>query len=147
MNVIDILINKITSFEKNINSLIETIVKDNENIVLDLNTQSQLFEKGIDSEGTELNTIAPYRPLTVSIKKIKGQPTSRVTLRDEGDFHRSFFIKYSDTGFSVDASDEKTEALLEKYGDEVLGLTHESLEEILRNYIIPGLIEELKNDR
>ena len=90
MKKLDDLISRLKSFEDEIIKVIEEVVRENDNIILDMNAEDQLFQKGITRKGVEIASFAPYAPLTIEIKKLKGQPTSRVTLRDEGDFHRSF---------------------------------------------------------
>ena len=44
-------------------------------LVVKLNTEKQLFDKGINSEGVRLDVIGgPYAPFTVERKKELGQP-------------------------------------------------------------------------
>lgn len=130
------MIEKLKQFRANVEqwqrSLPEVVlesVKDNEAEILDLNIDSQLFQKGIDSEG---QAITPgYAPLTISIKRAKGQPTDRVTLRDTGDFHRSFQISYGSDAFDFFATDPKSQKLEQKYGSEIFGLTPDNLQETI----------------
>lgn len=58
-----------------------------------MNAEEQLYEQGINRLGVDIMDYAPYSPVTIEIKKALGQPTNRVTLRDEGDFESSFFWK------------------------------------------------------
>ena len=130
------MIEKITQFRKNVeqwqvslpNVVLES-VKENEAEIIELNTEAQLFQKGIDREG---QAIGPnYTPFTVSIKRSKGQPTDRVTLRDTGDFHKSFQISYENDAFDFFASDQKAKKLENKYGGEIFGLTDDNLDETI----------------
>lgn len=139
------LIDTLKGVNNNILREIGQAIKDERGYILDLNTESQLFEKGIGSDGIELASFQPYSDFTITVKQFKGQPTNRVTLRDEGDFHESFFIEFRDTEFEIKASDEKTESLKDKYGDEILGLTKESLEDITQEIIKPRLEAYFKN--
>ena len=86
----------------------------------------------------------PYTPYTIEVKTIKGQPTDRVTLRDTGEFHESFYIEASDTQFVIKAHDWKTEKLIRTYGREILGLTRENLNELIHSYIYPELLSKAK---
>jgi hypothetical protein len=138
------LASKLETFQNRIPELINEIVRDNEEIVLDMNTEEQLFEKGIDRNNEQLSAREPYTPFTLSIKQQKGQPTSRVTLRDSGDFQRSFFISYRSDGFEIRASDWKFGDLVDRFGP-IMGLTDENLQDLLRNYILPDLLKELKS--
>lgn len=90
---------------------------------------------GIRGDGRKIEP--PYTPFTQSIKREKGQPTDRVTLKDTGDFHESIFS--DDDRFPVlfDFRDWKRNKLFEKYGEEISELTKESKDE---------LSEELKDE-
>ena len=141
MRKLDELISRLKSFEDEIIKVIEQVVRENEAIILDMNAEDQLFQKGITRKGVEIASFAPYAPLTIEIKKMKGQPTSRVTLRDEGDFHRTFYIEYHADGFQIKASDWKTEDLMLRYGEEILGLTDDNFHEFAVDYVKPALTE------
>lgn len=129
-------------FQNEINSIIEAVIMENEIAIIELNTEDQLFEQGINTYGVDISDYAPYSEITIEDKKIKGQPYNRVTLRDESDFHDSVFIRYGTDGFSIAASDFKTEDLVKKYG-KVLGLTEENKGELLYSYIVPELKNQL----
>ena len=144
MTVIDDLINRIKSFEDGINEQIRLEIIEDEPYICDMNTEDQLYERGVDRNGTEISSYAPYAESTVWIKKQKGQPTTRVTLRDTGDFHRSFFVKAEEDSFSIEANDWKTEKLVRSYGPEIIGLTDENLNELIWEYIYPRLINSLR---
>jgi hypothetical protein len=144
MQKLDELISKLKSFDDEIIKVIEEVVRENDNTILDMNAEDQLFQKGITRTGVEIASFAPYAPLTIEIKKLKGQPTSRVTLRDEGDFHRSFYIEYQSDGFQIKASDGKTDDLIERYGGGILGLTDENFAEFANDYVKPALNELLR---
>lgn len=85
--------------------------------------QSQLFNKGIDSENKELK---PYSFLTEFYKREKNQPFDRTTLKDTGSFYRGFNIKTSDQFINFDSSDSKSSELEEKYGNKIFGLIPEN---------------------
>lgn len=112
--------------------------------ILDANAQEQLYEEGINSIGVDIMDYMPYRPLTIAIKEEKGQPTNRVTLRDEGDFQDSFFLEVSDSQFEIKASDSKTEKLIRKYGRAILGLTDENIRILTWDWIHPELLTKAK---
>lgn len=124
--------------------IIEKVVRENEAIIVEMNSEDQLYEKGIDREGVAISSYAPYSPVTIQIKKQKGQPTARVTLRDSEDFHHSFFLKFTPTGFEIAASDWKTQDLVRGYGEGILGLTYYNFEDLARSYVLPEIIKALK---
>jgi len=138
------LIKKLKKFEKDLFMIIEQVIKDNEDIVVEMNSESQLFDRGIDRDGVAIESYMPYSPITVELKREKGQPTSRVTLRDEGDFHYSFFIDFKSDGFEIRATDWKYGDLIDKYGEKILGLTDENLNDLVQNYIKPVLIQKFR---
>ena len=110
-----------------------------------MNAEEQLFEQGINRLGVDIMDYAPYSPLTIAIKEEKGQPTNRVTLRDEGDFESSFYLEVNNTQFEIKAADWKTEELIKKYGRQILGLTTENIGSLIWQYIYPDLLKQLNN--
>ncbi len=105
------------------------------------NEYGQLFLHGIDVNGTPLNQIGgDYAPITKDIKQAEGLPIDRVTLYQEGDFYRSWdFIQQSD-GFILRANSIKDGVdLRERWGNEIIGLTDESITR-LNLEIIPEII-------
>lgn len=135
------LIGRLKNLEAGFIQTIQRVLEENETIILEMNSEDQLFEKGMRRDGVHIDSYAPYAPYTIQIKREKGQPFDRVTLRDEGDFESSFFLNITNTGFEIKASDWKTEELTFSYGAEILGLTDENLTELLREYILPELLK------
>lgn len=119
-------------------------IKKNEDDIIALNAQEQLYEQGINALGVKISDYAPYSPYTVQIKREKGQPVDRVTLRDTGEFHSSFHIIYERDGesFSIAARDPKSRELEERYGDDILGLTEPNFLEV-RYYVYEDVLESL----
>lgn len=146
MKQITDLRNRVANFNEALTSgrLIQNIIWDNEAYIVDLNAEEQLYEQGINRLGVEIADYAPYSPVTIAIKEAKGQPTNRVTLRNEGDFESSFFLEVGDKQFEIKASDFKTEDLIRKYGRQILGLTDENIAILIWQYIYPDLINEAK---
>ena len=116
------------------------VAKNYEAEMEDLVTEDQLFE-GVDNMGQPIRPA--YAPFTIEIKRIEGQPTDRVTLKDTGDFHRSIDVRFgsgtSEHAFVFYATDEKFLKIEKKYGKNLLGLNEESLKEfneIIRDELI-----------
>ena len=100
------------------------------NIILDLNTDEQLGKKGIDSKG---NSLPDYSPNTLPFKQGKSGfagITSHMTLFGEGDFHESFILDASSFPLFIEATDPKTNDLAFRYGEDIFGLTKESIQEL-----------------
>lgn len=146
MGKIDDLLKRVVKFNDELTSgrLMQKIIWDNEAYIIDMNAEEQLFEQGINRLGVEISDYAPYSPVTIAIKEAKGQPTNRVTLRDEGDFESSFYLEVGDKQFEIKASDFKTEDLIKKYGRQILGLTDENISILIWKYISPDLMAETK---
>ena len=86
----------------------------------------------------------PYRPSTIRKKKKKGQPTTRVTLKDTGEFYESMFVVFDSEGFYITSSDDKTKYLVKKYGNTIFRLTDKNLTRILRSHIRKELVKHIK---
>lgn len=146
MNPIENLLERVETVERGLTSgeWIQQIIFDNEAYIVDMNVEDQLYEQGVNALGVSIDDYAPYSPATIEIKMQKGQPSNRVTLRDEGDFHSSFFLEVGATQFEIKAADFKTEHLVRKYGRQILGLTDENIEELIREYILPDIERRIK---
>lgn len=131
----------VRDFHNELPSNISKIIKDNEAYIVDMNTEEQLFEEGINNLGVKISDYQAYSHVTVSIKRMKNQPANRVTLRDTGDFHSSFYIFVGNEQFEIKASDSKTSDLIKKYGRQILGLTNENIAELIWHYIFPDICE------
>lgn len=138
---IDALIDNLETFRQGMQdgTYVRSIVERNAREIEMLNADDQLYDRGVNSLGTEIMSYRPYAPLTVSIKKQKGQPYSRVTLRDTGDFHRSFTVEAGPESFVITATDRKTQELAEKYGREIFGLTPDNLSYVSASIVYPEL--------
>lgn len=135
---------RLRAFKDSLPMLLEDIVRDKEDIIVSAIADDQLYRRGVNGKGKKIMDYMPYTATTVRIKKKKGQPTTRVTLRDTGDFHNSMFVVFDAEGFYVTASDDKTPELIEKYGDEIFRLTDKNLTRIIRSHIRKELVRRLK---
>ena len=136
-DIIDIL----ESYLDNINVFMETATIEAQDKIIDMNI-GQLYDSGQDSDG---NALKPdYAPVTVQIKREKGQRTDHVTLRDTFAFQSSFWIQFYSDGFEIMASDRKTDRLKAKYGEKILGLQDGNVRHLLENFYQPRLVKSLK---
>jgi len=102
---------------------VANIIDRNKERILDINREMQLFDKGIDSDG---NLLRAYSPVTVSIKRSKGEVYNRTTLFDQGDFYRGFDLLNRNNVLSIFSRDYKSSELQEKYGTSIFGITKEN---------------------
>lgn len=132
-------INGLKSFRDNVGELVIDQAMKYQPEIIDMNTAQ--LDQGLDGNG---NPIEPgYTPFTVSIKRGKGQVTSHVTLEDEGDFRRAFFVTRGSRYFALGSDDPKTRKLEQKYGKDIFGLTEPHIDDVAE-LIKPDLIEAFK---
>lgn len=131
-------------FKDSLSDILEDVIADKAGVIISAVVDDQLYRRGVDGRDIKIWSYAPYADRTVEIKKEKGQPTTRVTLRDTGDFHNSVYMVIDDGGFYLTSDDEKVEELREKYGDRIFRLTNKNLNRILKTHIRPELTKRLK---
>lgn len=117
--------------------------EDVKNFIISLNTDDQLFDKGIDSKGVSLKEIggndftdSGYSPVTIEIKRSKGGKGGKftnITLYDTGDYYESHEVEVDETGFEIESDPIKEDTnLYEEWGEDIVGLTDESLTKFSR---------------
>lgn len=107
--------------------------------ILDLITEEQLFKKGIDEDG---DVIGEYSEMTQQISGGEKMAGTHYTLKDTGAFFDSFTLDVYPDYFEINANPIKTDAkgkktnLFFEYGEGIIGLTQESLEELGQEIIL-----------
>lgn len=135
---------RLRAFKDNLPIYLEDIIRDKEDVIVSAIADDQLYRRGINGRGEKIMSYMPYTAKTIQNKKRKGQPTTRVTLRDTGAFHESMYVVFDSEGFYITASDEKTEELIKKYGEEIFRLTDKNFTRIVRSHIRKELVKQLK---
>jgi len=148
-NGLDELIVNMIAYRDQIEDFVAEEIKEDEALICDMNSQEQLYDKGVNADGQDIFGYAPYRPETISRKASEGQPTDRVTLKDTGAFYRSFYIIFGVDSFYITASDPLTQTLSTKYSDNsekdnIFGLTNENMLILSREYVLPYLLNRLR---
>jgi hypothetical protein len=117
-------------------NVVDQEVKD---MIIQMNTEDQLEEQGIDSLGRSLGDYSPY---TIIEKQLKGQRYDHITLKDTGAFYDSWVVTVSRDAITIDADDTSLydQPLFQVWGEDVLGLTDENMD-ILRAVIADKYIE------
>ncbi len=145
---------KIASINENV--LINTILsrKEYQDFIINRNTQVQLFELNIDSQGVKLAANrSGYSDNTLRISQEEGRPKrgrDRVDLHDTGDYYKSHAVdigSLKDDYFTMisDAQKDDTD-LVDEWGD-ILGLTDESMNALsvfILVEFLPLLLEEIQ---
>lgn len=145
MNAIERLLNSVNEIENKIPEFLKESLQDNESFAVELNTGKQLYEHGITAYGVQIHYYRPYKPRTVALKKKKGQPYDRVTLKDTGDWYGSIKGKTKSEYFEINGDTPYQEYLLKRYGNSILGLTDENLSVLLTEKIRPEVIQKIKD--
>jgi hypothetical protein len=108
--------------------------------------REQMFA-GVLSDGKSIQRIGAkykgYAPMTIKIKEKKGQPTDRITLKDQGDFYFETFADARPEGFYVSSADSKTDSLEQAYGEKIFGLS-ESPKQTYINKLRPETVKQLE---
>jgi len=128
----------VKNVRNNIPQQTEGIINRNKAEIIDLNRQAQLYAKGEDSLGLDLQ---PYSFFTVEIKQLLGQPYDRTTLNYSGSFYRGFYLKVDKENLilTFDSSDTKTPDLIGKYGKNIFGLNYDNQQKLNYEIIKPEL--------
>lgn len=135
---------RLRAFKDNLPGLLEEVVHSKEDVIIAAITNDQLFRRGVNGRNVKIMSYMPYRPSTIRKKKKKGQPTTRVTLKDTGEFYESMFVVFDSEGFYITSSDDKTKYLVKKYGNTIFRLTDKNLTRILRSHIRKELVKHIK---
>lgn len=105
----------------------------------------QMDVEFVNSEGVQLSDVGgDYSPVTIELSIERGRPKKgidKVDLHgtkesggDSGEFHKSIHVSHVDaTGFIIDADPIKDDGtnLFTEWGEEILGLTFDSLEKLI----------------
>ena len=140
---------RLRRFKDRLPEFLEDIVYEVEEVIVSAIADDQLYRRGINGKGIKISSYAPYAETTKRIKAILGQPTTRVTLRDTGDFHGAMRVVFDDEypgGFYVTSDDEKVQQLTEKYGPEIFRLTNENFKRIVNVHIRRRLQKKLRQE-
>jgi len=137
------LIEKLKTIEREIPHIVDKTVLDNDNILVDYVVKDQQEDRGIGGTGRSLGE---YSPVTIAIKRLKGQPTSHITGRDTGRMHRTSHVRLRNHKFSVEHTGEDyMEEFEERYEDEnPYDITEDNLDDFIIHFIEPDLIKGIQ---
>lgn len=93
--------------------------------VLDFIRIDQLFEQGVNEDDEVIGTYSLRTQMEFNPEKVANTP---YTLKDTGDFYRSFMLEVLPDGIVINADGLKEDGtdLLERFTDKILGLTDDS---------------------
>lgn len=133
---------KLDEMRENVNRLVRETFDEHKSLIIHYNADEQMYKLGQDSKGSIIRPA--YRPATVRIKKAKGQPTDRVTLKDTGRFHKTLIVTPKEDYVEISSDVEYAKYLFKRYGDDVLGIQEELLKEFVVRYVVPKIQEDAK---
>lgn len=133
---LDAYLSDLISLEANLEKEIEKIIADNQSFLVGL-VKNRLYQRGYDADNKPI--LPDYTPSTIRRKKEDKQRTSHVTLRDTGDFYKGMFVEVTNWLIKVDSTDGKTDSLISKYGEGILGFTEAEQEQIIFSIIEPAI--------
>lgn len=116
--------------------------------IADLNAEQ--MNKGLRNDGSEI--LPAYNVLTLQIKKLKGQPTDRVTLKDTGAFYAGITADVRGEVVEILSTDPKSEHLEKKYSKRagsnkgsIFGLSGPFKVEYIDGYLQPAYLTNIRN--
>lgn len=117
--------------------------------------QNRLYEDGVTGTGIELKTDnslpgMPYSPATMDVKSFQGKRIRNVTLKEDGDFYKSFRIILNLFGFEIEADfikedghihDNFTKQFATKklFEESVMSLTEREIDYMMTEMVIPEI--------
>jgi len=124
-----------------VSDLINEAIRLNENEIILLNTQSQIYDKGIRSDGQKIKPKNKPYPIYSkgyeSFKKRKGKYRGKVDLNLYGGYLKSYYIQYLFGKFLIGAKDiiltrgfNLSHHLKDFYGNNIEGFTDKNLNKI-----------------
>lgn len=135
---------RLRAFKDSLPDTLKEIVMDKAGVIVSAVANDQLYRRGVNGRDVKIMSYQPYAMRTILAKKRKGQPTTRVTLRDTGVFHKSMYLVADDEGFYVTSDDRKAVWLTKRYGEAIFRLTDKNFTRILRSHIRKELVRRLK---
>lgn len=143
------LINNVSNLT--VNSIAFEVFKRKEiqEFIIDLNTEGQLFAKGIGVDGEVVGFYSLTTELISRGRSGKGFPkgfNDPYNFYNTGDFFRSFRIRVTKTGFIIgaDTADLEQDNII-RDEKQILGLTDESKAQLVKK-ILPLLVKQVREE-
>lgn len=109
-------------------------------LIIEMNTMDQLYERGVDSNNVDLGD---YSPTSKIIKDAKGQRSDHITLRDTGEAYDSEEVEVLQGGGIKTTMNTVKDGkdLQDRFGKNITGLTSYSRDKFKQN-VRPRIREE-----
>jgi hypothetical protein len=128
-----------------INAQSKKAIEATDHALIDLNVEQ--MNAGKRSDGTDI--LPTYTDLTIQIKKQKGQPHDRVTLRDTGEFQSATYVRVEGDSYTVGSSNPKAAKLNKKYSTSqgnIHGLSAPYKKRYVKEDLRPEFVGNIKGD-
>lgn len=135
---------RLRAFRDELPTYLEKIIRDKEEVIVSAIANDQLYRRGVNGRDEKIMEYRPYAPSTIKRKRKLGQPYTRVTLRDKGDFHKAMRLVTDSEGFYVTSEDYKTPFLVKRYGAEIFRLTDKNFTRVVRVHLRRELVQRIK---
>lgn len=119
---------KLVELQDNIIPLLKLTFEDLAIKIEQLNIEQ--LQRGERADGTPLPF---YSPVSVAVY---GKPAGRIKLFDTGEFYMGITVVINDDGIEIVGRDIKTEMLQIRYGENIVGLSEESMDILIDRYAI-----------
>lgn len=136
--------NRLRAFQGHTPEMLKEIILKHKDTIVELVTQRQLYEQGIEGFGKKIMDYKPYALSTIKAKRRKNQPYSRVTLKNKGNFYRQTYIVFNSDGFYITSRSKVTPILVKKYGRSIFRLTDQNLTYVIKEIVRKELVTRLK---
>lgn len=121
--LLDEQLRSIEDVRRELDTQAKRIIAEIQDKIIDLNTKDQLF-KGLDSKGQKLSpkyASVRYKRAKNSSNPLPGIGTPDLKLT--GKFYSNFYLTANKGVFDIFSSDEKSDKLASKYGEDIFGLS------------------------
>lgn len=135
---------RLRAFREQLPLYLEDAIRSKEDVIVSAIANDQLFRRGVNGQDVKIMEYRPYAPSTISKKRRKGQPYTRVTLRDTGAFHEAMHLVVDPEGFYITSDDYKRPFLAKRYGNSIFRLTDRNFTRIVRGHIRKELVKQIK---
>jgi hypothetical protein len=134
-------------FDIDIVSLLDESVKKTKDKAVYFNKEQ--LQDGEDALAQTIKTLSghPYTPYTMKIRKSLGLQIDKVDLKVTGDFYNTFKLVILKDGYKITANFKKEDGdIRDNFSNsyDFLGLTDESLNEWVDNYVFPLFVKSIK---
>lgn len=138
--MLDTAFKSINQVAKEMETMADQAVKENEHVIIDMNTENLMKGKDANDEKiTPQYYSDEYAEMKQGMNPRPGLGTPDLFLT--GVFQEGFFVKRVKMGWEIDSKDEKRDKLVTKYTDIIFGNTDKDEKEINEEYILPELID------